>query len=71
MDEEGLTNTSHHKIFIGKPIDIDEERLNKMLDKLHDAAESDNNELIKDTVAEVVPTYMRKKRSQAKEMAPA
>ncbi len=65
MDEEGLTNTSHHKIFIGKPIDIDEERLGKMLDKLHDAAESDDNELIKDTVAEVVPTYVRSgKRSE-------
>ena len=65
MDEEGLTNTSHHKIFIGKPIDIDEERLNKMLDKLHKAAESDDNELIKDTVAEVVPTYVRSgKRSE-------
>ena len=71
MDEEGLTNTSHHKIFIGKPIDIDEERLGKMLDKLHDAAESDDNELIKDTVAEVVPTYVRKKQTQSKEMAPA
>ena len=65
MDEEGLTNTSHHKIFIGKPIDIDEERLGKMLDKLHAAAESDDNELIKDTVAEVVPTYVRSgKRSE-------
>ncbi|MGM9936626.1 MAG: polysaccharide biosynthesis protein [Candidatus Ornithomonoglobus sp.] len=59
MSEEGLTNTSHHKIFIGKPIDIDKDKLDKILDKLHMAAESDNNELIKDAVAEAVPTYVR------------
>ena len=61
MDEEGLTNTSHNKIFVGKPINITREQLYKMLDKLEGAAESDDNEFIKDVVAEVVPTYVRKK----------
>lgn len=61
MDEEGLTNTSHNKIFVGKPIDIDMDRLNNMLDKLRVAETSDDNEKIKDAVAEVVPTYIRKK----------
>lgn len=61
MDEEGLTNTSHNKIFIGKPINIQKKHLEKMLDKLKAAAESDDNELIKDIVAEAVPTYVRKK----------
>ena len=61
MDEEGLTNTSHNKIFVGKPINITREQLYKMLDKLEWAAQCDDNEVIKDTVAEVVPTYVRKK----------
>ena len=71
MDEEGLTNTSHNKIFIGKPINIEKSQLDAMLDKLRKAAESDNNELIKDAVAEAVPTYVRKKQEPVKEMAPA
>ncbi|MGN0181604.1 MAG: polysaccharide biosynthesis protein, partial [Candidatus Ornithomonoglobus sp.] len=61
MNEEGLMNTSHHKIFIGKPIDIDKDKLDKILDKLYMAAESDNNELIKDAMAEAVPTYVRER----------
>ena len=63
MDEEGLTETSHNKIFIGKPIDIDMERLKAMLKKLEIAETSDDNDLIKDAVAEVVPTYVRKKKA--------
>lgn len=70
MDEEGLTNTSHNKIFIGKPIDVDREQLVAMLSKLETVVESDDNELIKDTIAKVVPTYVRNKRTSAKEMAP-
>ncbi len=63
MDEEGLTETSHNKIFIGKPIDIDMERLDLMLKKLEIVEISDDNEAIKDVVAEVVPTYVRRKKA--------
>ena len=63
MDEEGLTETSHNKIFIGKPIDIDMERLKLMLKKLEIVETSDDNESIKDAVAEVVPTYVRRKKA--------
>ncbi|MBQ3426736.1 MAG: polysaccharide biosynthesis protein [Clostridia bacterium] len=59
MDEEGLANTSHNKIFIGKPIDIDHQQLDAMLDKLREAMSEDDNERIKDVIAEVVPTYIR------------
>ena len=31
MDEEGLKQTNHNKIFIGKPIDINKEKLEKDL----------------------------------------
>ncbi len=61
MDEEGLTNTEHKKIFIGRPIDINGEEFDAMLDKLKNIAENDDIELIKDTVSEIVPTYVRKK----------
>lgn len=66
MSEEGLTNTSHNKIFIGKPIDIEKKQLDAMLYKLKEAAENDDNELIKDVLAEAVPTYVRKRQKALK-----
>ncbi len=65
MDEEGLTNTSHQKIFIGKPIDIDAKHLEQMLNKLHKASDSDDGEYIKDVIEQVVPTYIRKKENSS------
>lgn len=64
MSEEGLTNTSHDKIFIGKPIDITVEHLLQMLDKLKGAVESGDGERIKDAIAEAVPTYKRPERKR-------
>lgn len=61
MDEEGLTNTSHNKIFIGKPLTVDREELEQMIDRLQTIVETGNSELIKDEVAKVVPTYVRNK----------
>ena len=64
MNEEGLVNTNHNKIFIGKQINISYDKLLQMLDKLQEAAEEDNTEKIKDVIAEAVPTYKRKKTSK-------
>ncbi len=61
MDEEGLKNTEHAKIFIGKPIDIEYEKLVEMLGVLKEAAHNNDVEQIKDLIAEVVPTYVRNK----------
>ena len=61
MDEEGLKNTEHEKIFIGKQIDVDKEEFFKMLAELKSAAESCDVELIKDNIEKIVPTYKRKK----------
>lgn len=61
MDEEGLTNTSHNKIFIGKQIEVNEQEIKAMVKELSEAAESDDVEKIKDAVAKAVPTYVRKK----------
>lgn len=63
MNEEGLTNTSHHKIFIGKPLDIDSKQLGEKLDILANVVESNDPDKIKDAVATVVPTYVRKQPS--------
>ena len=61
MDEEGLTNTSHDKIFVGKPIDIEREELVGYLQELEDAVKTNDNEKIKATIEKVVPTYHRNK----------
>lgn len=56
MSEEGIAATKNKKIFIGKPIDMDEEKFLKQLDRLKIAAE-DNNCDIRSLIQEIVPTY--------------
>ncbi len=61
MSEEGLTNTKHKKIFIGKPTFTDIDILKEKLSELNEIVEKDNvNELIL-KIEEIVPTYKRKK----------
>ena len=55
MDEEGMTNTSSKKIFIGKPSDITFAQLNNALNYLHNALESDCD--LREALHHVVPTY--------------
>ena len=57
MSEEGLTKTSHSKIFIGKQLDIDIAAVNEKLDLLSEALDSKDNEKIMVTLSKVVPTY--------------
>ena len=57
MSEEGLKKTSHSKIFIGQPLDIDMSIVDYKLKTLEAALNTGNNEKIKDAVKEVVPTY--------------
>lgn len=64
MDEEGLKNTEHQKIFIGHPINIDQNYLNTMLKELELACDNEDLEYIKNTVAKLVPTYVRKTEEQ-------
>ena len=56
MAEEGLTKTENDRISIGKPLDIDEDKLFKTLDKLYNEAYSESDEM-KELVKELVPTY--------------
>ena len=65
MDEEGLKETPNKLIHIGRPIDMDEDKFLKDLDKLIDAAYKNKND-IKDKVAKIVPTYTVDKRDLKK-----
>ena len=56
MDEEGMQTTSNKLIFIGKPIEMDDEWFEKKIAVLDiDSQEDDEN--IKKYVQEIVPTY--------------
>ena len=60
MEEEGLQDTENKLIHIGKPIEMDDEKFKEQLKRLEAAykTEADN---MKDIVAEIVPTYKRKR----------
>lgn len=59
MSEEGLTDTTHNKIYIGKPTFTSYDRLQGKLDQLEKLLIEDDNEIIKNKMAEIVPTYKR------------
>ena len=61
MAEEGLTKTSNDKISIGKPLDIDEDKLFSTIEKLYDEAYNETDKM-KELVKELVPTYQIDKR---------
>lgn len=65
MSEEGLTNTEHDKIFIGRPSDIIFDEVLQQIEILKDNMH--NRELLKDCLERIVPTY---KRPQHDEVIP-
>lgn len=60
MSEEGLTNTSHKKIFIGKPIFSDLNILRKKIKDLKEIIDKDNKKELIPKIEEIVPTYRQK-----------
>ena len=56
MAEEGMKTTKNKLIFIGKPIDMDDEEFKKKLAKLDDDSQEDD-ENIREYVMDIVPTY--------------
>ena len=56
MSEEGLKKTANKMIYIGKPIEFDDDVFKKQLDKIYKDAydETDN---IREDIKEIVPTY--------------
>ena len=57
MSEEGLTETKHKKIFIGKPGDFDLGDVRDKIDELLRVAISGNEVVLRQRVKEFVPTY--------------
>ena len=56
MAEEGMKTTKNKLIFIGKPIEMDDEEFKKKLAKLDDDSQEDD-ENIREYVMDIVPTY--------------
>lgn len=56
MDEEGLQNTENELIYIGKPIEMDDEVFEQKIKELDVASKNESDE-IKKIVSELVPTY--------------
>ena len=59
MDEEGLEETNHEKIFIAEPKNFTMDDIEEKLDKLRYLLDNDitDKQIIKDTMKECVPTY--------------
>ena len=56
MDEEGLQKTRNKLIFIGKPIEMNDEVFEKQLAKLDELSKEETGQM-KEIVKEIVPTY--------------
>ncbi|MPQ42288.1 polysaccharide biosynthesis protein [Clostridium tarantellae] len=67
MDEEGLKETQHEKIFIGKPGDFNLDRLKLGIKALLDISEKDDKETIKVALAQIVKTYKRLDKKEEEE----
>ena len=59
MSEEGLKDTTHKKIFIGKPMDITLEEVHDKIRTLDEAVRTTDPDKVKEAVQKVVPTYKR------------
>ena len=60
MNEEGLKKTANSMIFIGKPIEFDEEVFEMQLEQLISAAKRETED-IRARIKEIVPTYQPEK----------
>ena len=70
MNEEGLTNTKHEKIFIGRPTFSDLGEMQEKMRELAEVIEEDDVERLISKIGEIVPTYCRKiDSSEDKEVA--
>lgn len=64
MSEEGLSKTSHNKIYIGKPTFEDMESLEIKLNNLRRLIKTNNSKYIRNEMKELVPTYNIPKYSE-------
>lgn len=69
MDEEGLKETAHKKIFIGNQINVDRDRFFAQLEELKLVAFENNAEKVVELIAKIVPTYCKQQNiSEAEKM---
>ena len=66
MSEEGLLDTEHKKIFIGKPIEFDVDKTKQHLEMLKTIVEKEEVELIDSVMRQLVPTYIRPEEANKK-----
>ena len=57
MDEEGLTSTTHRKIFIAKPGAFELPVVKQQIKELVDVIKFGNDEILREKIMEVVPSY--------------
>jgi len=65
MSEEGLINTKHEKIFIGKPTFTDLDEMKERLKQLTEIIKKDDVKLLITKIKEIVPTYNRQMAESA------
>ena len=59
MAEEGIIDTQHEKIFIGKPIELDKDFLYTKLDELKERVHNEDVDSIESIMKEIVTTYKK------------
>lgn len=57
LNEEGIKKTDNKKIYIGKPIEFDNESFLESMKKLYYVAQKNNKDEVERLVAEIVPTF--------------
>ena len=57
MDEEGIQKTKSRKIYIGKPISLDENRLTQDLETLKNICDKGSKKEIIEMLLKIVPTF--------------
>ena len=69
MKEEGLQKTENKKIYIGELTDLDEKDILEKLAKLQHLVDDEGTPIneIKETIHDVVPTYILKQEEKQKE----
>ncbi len=69
MDEEGLADTTHEKIFIGAPLRMDRTAFQQQLTQLETVAEANDSAATVRQLADIVPTFHSEQlRAAAKEV---
>ncbi|MEG1870909.1 MAG: polysaccharide biosynthesis protein, partial [Peptostreptococcaceae bacterium] len=58
LEEEGLSSTDNNKIFIGKPIDLDELDILSHVDQLRVYVANNKDHKVREIMKKIVPTYV-------------